>query len=453
MFLAGIGAHVKTTIIRLYGPNAAGKKMLYYWMKEFFGEDNVEIMSSQTAAYLKRKVMQGFDTRRKTFIFIEERADVESQVKYTFEQIYSEDKIKIGFNVRGESGDWEPIEVELQGPLTFITTATEIEESLHAKTREWEVNPDESRAQTERVKLWFQWRELLPPSVLEQERKDIEVVRAYVSLLKDYKDYRVPFITKIKFPMKGLEDRRKLPDFTNLMRYATHLFQYACPRHEEKRIAFATPFIFDFVKIISSDVVAVSRGSLNAGERKLLNWIQDRKVELLTVTREGRKPKTIRSLKEGDLTEQPEAFTVTDILEHADYPQEELGNRNTITQKLKALANKGWLTKFSIGGQGKAAVYGFRTIPHKLPNKLAVKSEEAETSSIRLTEPISDEFLNLTTSHILEGVSPTSVPAVRLRSLQPQDILFQPDWHGIDELETSIGLKRALREIKEEGVG
>ena len=450
MFLGGVGARIKTSIIRLYGPNAVGKKMLYYWMPEFFVEDDVVIMSSQTAPWLKRMVAAGFDTRGKIFIVIEERGDFKGQVKYEMEQIYSEDKIKVGFNIRGESGDWEPIQVTLQGPLTYITTATETEESLHGKTREWEVNPDESKEQTERVALWYKWREHLPLSVLEQERKDIEVIRAYLSLLKDYKDIRVPFISKIQFPMKSLEDRRKLPDFTNLSRFAAYLFQNVCPRHEEKSVLFAAPFIFDIVNIISKDIVATSRGSLNAGEKKLFKWIEARKTTLLSVTKKGAEPKTVHTLKEGSYTEPAEAFTVTDIIEHPDYSQQELGNRKTIQEKLKALASKGWISNFVPASQGKQAIYGFRS----LGNKLITKSNGSETDSVCLKEPVSEEFLNLVTSHVLNGVPPTHSGVTKLPSeIKPENMLFQPEWGGIEAIENGIQLKRALKEIKEEGVG
>jgi len=450
MFLAAVGAHVSTSMIRLSGPNAVGKKMLYYWLSELLGEENVIVMSSQTAPWLNRMVMMGLDTRGKVFIVIEERADFQGQVKYTFEQIKSEDKIKIGFNIRGESGEWEPITVTLQGPLCYITSSTETEESLHSKTREWEVNPDESKEQTERIRLWYEWRRHIPPSVLEQERKDIEVIRAYLSLLKEYKHYYVPFLSKIEFPMKSLEDRRKLPDFVNLMDFATYLFQNVCLRNEEKSMIFANPFVFDFVKIIAKDVVAISRGALNPGEKKLFNWIQQRKSTLLTLTREGRQPKKIHTVKEGDYIEPVEGFTVSDILDHPDYRQEDLGNRKTVIEKLKALSNKGWISNF-VTGKGRTAVYGFRSQP---TGYKVTRLEGSERGEIRLKEPISEDFLNLVTSHLQE--TPT-LPHAQLQcykvALTPEMILFQPDWHGIDAIENGIGLKRALKQIKEEDIG
>jgi len=245
--------------------------------------------------------------------------------------------------------------------------------------------------------------------------------------------------------MKGLEDRRKLPDFVNLMDFATYLFQNVCLRNEEKNMIFTNPFIFDFIKIIGKNVVAISRGALAPGEKKLLNWIQQRKSTLLTLTREGRQPKTIHT-KEGDYTEPVEGFTVSDVLEHPDYRQEDLGNRKTIIEKLKALSNKGWVSNF-VTGKGRTAVYGFRSQP---TGYKVTRLEGSERDEIRLKEPISEDFLNLVTSHLQE--TPTLLHA-QLQcykvALTPEMILFQPDWHGIDAIENGVGLKRALKAIKE----
>jgi hypothetical protein len=160
MLLAGVSRNIKTTIVRIYGPNSSGKKMLYYWMADLFGSENVVIISSATAAWLKRRVMQGFQTKGKIFILIEDRGDPNDQLRYQFEQIYSEDKIRLGLTVKGEAGEWEAVDVELEGPCTFVTTSTELEESYHAQTRAWEVNPDESREQGERIAEWYRWRHL-----------------------------------------------------------------------------------------------------------------------------------------------------------------------------------------------------------------------------------------------------------------------------------------------------
>jgi hypothetical protein len=154
MLLAGVSRNIKTTIVRIYGPNSVGKKMLYCWMAELFGPENVVVISSATAAWLKRRVMQGFQTKGKIFILIEDRGDPNDQLRYQFEQIYSEDKIKLGLTIKGDAGEWEAVDVELEGPLTFITTSTELEESYHAQTRAWEVNPDESQAQSKRIAAW-----------------------------------------------------------------------------------------------------------------------------------------------------------------------------------------------------------------------------------------------------------------------------------------------------------
>ena len=135
MIKVACGARQKTSIVRLEGPNAAGKKMLYYWLPEFFGEENVVMLSSATHAYLKRKVLEGWDSKGKIIVCVEERGDFSGTIKYTFEQVYSEDKIAFGMNVKNEeTHEWEPVEIVLQGPLLFVISSTEPEISLHAES-------------------------------------------------------------------------------------------------------------------------------------------------------------------------------------------------------------------------------------------------------------------------------------------------------------------------------
>ena len=399
MFLAGVSGKVQTTLVRLYGPNAAGKKMHYCWMEEFFGPDQVITLSSSTAAWLKRKVLKGLDTRGKIIILIEERGDVESGTKYTFEQIYSEDRIKIGFNVRDEGGDWEPIEVTLQGPLTFITTSTEMEESFHAQTREWEVNPDESHEQSQRISDWFDWRELRSIKQLEAEKKQIEVIRAYLSLLKPFNRYIIPFIRNITFKYRTLGDRRKKPDLANLIRTTTYLFQELCPKDDENKIIFAAPFTFDIVLAAAADIIAVSRGGINRTERKLLDFLTNHYDEVVSVTKEGKQPDADVT-RDGKLIREghpAEAFTATDITQRGEFSDL---HENSIKNNLRSLTRKGWLLQ-TVSGKGRTGVW---TQPNKDNKKAIVRSNDEKTALIPGLSPISGPDLDLTTSQIYEGL-------------------------------------------------
>ncbi len=76
------------------------------------------------------------ETKGKIFVLVEERGDFTGQIKYAFEQVKSEDKFTFSMSIRGEDGEWEPKDIDLEGPLCFITTSTELESSLHASTRE-----------------------------------------------------------------------------------------------------------------------------------------------------------------------------------------------------------------------------------------------------------------------------------------------------------------------------
>lgn len=416
MFLAAVAAQVQTTLIRLYGANAAGKKMLYYWLVEIFGEDKVVILSSATAAWLKRKVMAGFDTRGKIIILIETRGDKEAGIQYTFEQVYSEDKIKIGFNVAGKEGksDWEPVEVTLQGPLCFITTSTELEESFHASTREWEVNPDESQEQSNRISEWQNRYELRGLKQEEREKKDFEVLRAYVSLLKPWRRYVIAYIDKISFKYRSLADRRKKPDFSTLIRAVTYLFQeHYCPKDKENNIIFAPPFTFDIVSAAAKDIIAVSRGGVNQTEKRILTMIQSENYPaLLSVTKEGKQPeKEITREKDGVKILIREAhpacaFTAADIARHPDFHDL---HEKTIRENLKGLTRKGYLLQ-TVTGKGKPGVWV------KMERKTVTESEELSKDLTPDLQPVTQEDLEMNTSKIYEGME-----------RQPN---LEPGWHA-----------------------
>jgi len=70
----------------------------------------------------------------------------------------------------------------------------------------------------------------------------------------------------------------------------------------------------------------------------------------------------------------------------------------SVNEMLKALSYKGWLVNLATG-QGKTGVYAFRS---QLRSYEVSKLEGSKTDEIRLKEPISEDFLNLVTSHFLE---------------------------------------------------
>jgi len=436
MFLAGCGASVKTILIRLCGPNSVGKNMLCYWMQEVFGSDRVIVFSSATSAWLKRKVLEGLDTRGKIFILLEERGEKQGALKYQFEQIYSEDKIVLGFNVRNEeSGEWEATEVVLQGPLCFVTTSTELEFSLHAQTREWQIYPDDSLEQTELVSRWQKWRELLPLGALEDERKDLEVLKAHTGLLKVHKDYRVPFVNMINFKSKQVEDRRRQNDFISLMKYASHLFQGSLPIDPKNDIVFALPLIYDFVMTIADDIIYAARGGLTKNENRILQFIKQH-PEIYTVTAEGKTPrkqlKETGKLESIKVLEEPEGFTrrvLSEQLELSDL------HDKTIYNALTGLVRKRWLTVLKEGREGVASVYG---------KILAELSESSKKALLPEMSSFPDDFLLMQICKILYGksvqeVSPELVPKSLIETctvaqvkITPETILFQPKWHDFD---------------------
>jgi len=405
-------------------------------MQEVFGSDRVIVFSSATSAWLKRKVLQGMDTRGKIFILLEERGEKQGALKYQFEQIYSEDKIVLGLNVRNEeSGEWEPTEVVLQGPLCFITTSTELEFSLHAQTREWEIYPDESIEQTERISRWQDWRELLPLEALEEERKDLEVLKAYIGLLKVHKDYRIPFVNKINFKSKEVADRRRKADFISLMKYASHLFQGSLPVDPRVDIVFAMPFIYDFVTTIADDIIYTARGGLTKSENKVIQFVEHH-PEIYTVTSEGKIPrKQIKTdgYKETVIAEPVEGFIKRSIFDHSDFASSSEGmNEKTLRNALMGLVRKQRLTLLKETRQGSANVYG-----KILSNKL----ESSKKALLPEIIAFSTDFLTWQLGKILYGK--TAEEPDKLKSsrsliencqlskfkITSEMTVFQPKWH------------------------
>jgi len=372
MVMAGCGARQKTSIIRLEGPNAVGKKMLYYWLPEFFGEENVVIITSSTFPYWKRKALEGWNSRGKIIVCVEERGDYAGTIKYTFEQVYSEDKIIFGMNVKNEEGEWSPVEVVLQGPLLYVTSATEPEPSLHSASREWSVKPSSDMDQTRAVDKWWRQAELKPKSQAKKESREIQVIRCALSKLKPY-EVKIPFIDKINFPLEYLTDRRKARDFDNLIRYSAFSHQRQRPIVNET--IYALPHDFYYATRIASKILAVSRGALSPDEEDLLNFIKSH-LELEVWTKEGRAP---------DDKHPAECFKVSTIAERKEYRHV---HDRTLRDTLNSLARKRRI--------GKNPVNRSNVVYYNLPE------EGAESSPSTSMSPVSPEELILAITRVEE---------------------------------------------------
>ena len=89
---------------------------------------------------------------------------------------------------------------------------------------------------------------------------------------------------------------------------------------------------------------------------------------------------------------------------------------------------------------GKLAIYSFR----HFGNKSITEEKGIETDSVCLKEAVSEEFTTSVIKHVLNGVSPTHPGITNLpKTITPENILFQPEWHGIEAIENGIQLKRA----------
>jgi hypothetical protein len=398
MVMAGCGAKQKTSMIRLEGPNAVGKKMLYYWLPEIFGEDDVAIITTSTFPYWKRKILEGWSAKEKIIVCVEERGDYGGIIKFTFEQVYSEDKIVFGMNVKDEEGEWEPVEVVLEGPLLFVTSSTDPESNLHSATREWSVKPDASLTQTRAIDQWWRARELVPKSKIEEEDREIKVVRRALSKLNP-DPIKIPFIDKINFPLDYLMDRRKARDFDNLIRYSAFIHERQRPKVHGT--IYALPHDFYYAKKVADKILAITRGDLSPDEKELLAFIKAH-PELDKWTKDGKPP---------DDKHQAECFKVSNIVERREYTRL---HEKTVRNMLNSLAQKRRLGKnvvsrsnvvyYDLPAEGESSTHSPSLSPVS-PKELSLAITRVEESSPEDGEKIFSEVARLMAQPIIDPIT------------------------------------------------
>jgi hypothetical protein len=257
-----------TQLIGLRGVTSAGKNHEVSWIPKLFS--NVHVFSTTSAKYFQRKVLnEEIQTKGAIIIYLEER---EGESGYEFEQLYGEEKIRIGVNV--PSGrEWVPVEIEIEGPVVYITTSTS-EASEHRAAREWVVNPDESLEQTKRISLWRKWKDNLTQKEIEKYEREVKILKRALEKLKPYKKIIIPYRNYINFPFRGADDRRKEENFLLLIKLVSHFHQYQRPRDEKEGILISLPQDFFIAREVAEKILKISRGGLLKREEEVLEFIK-----------------------------------------------------------------------------------------------------------------------------------------------------------------------------------
>jgi hypothetical protein len=353
LFIATESAAViqRMMMLRLLGENAVGKKKLLDMVEVYLGKDRIVTFGSTTGNTLKRRIRKGLVTKGKMFILSEERGeqDKELGVKYQFEIAYSDNVMEFDYNEPDGKGGWEPVNVKLEGPLGFATTSTDVEASGHAMSRESEVTPDNSMEQSNRIYWWERWRREIPLKEIEREERQLEILTTYYARLRPFKNVVNPLIDYIRFKFKSVADRRKWPEFLGWIDDAAILFQPWLPKDNETDSLIILPYVFDFISIITDEIVIQSRGGLTENEQLAVDYLAKHQ-ELFRYTTKGQKPKVIGKDVYERPDEEPTCFKVSELALAVKWKE-----RWTRTV-LKGLTNKGYLETH---GEYRTRVYSF----------------------------------------------------------------------------------------------
>jgi hypothetical protein len=440
LFIATESAAViqRMMMLRLLGENAVGKKKLLDMVEIYLGKDRIVTFGSTTGNTLKRRIRKGLDPKGKMFILSEERGeqDKELGVKYQFEIAYSDNVMEFDYNEPDGKGGWEPVNVKLEGPLGFATTSTDIEASGHAMTRESEVTPDNSMEQSNRIYWWERWRREIPLREIEREDSKLKVLTAYYARLRPFKNVVNPLIDYIRFKFKSVADRRKWPEFLGWIDDAAVLFQPWLPKDNETDSLIILPYVFDFISIITDEIVIQSRGGLTENEQFAVDYLA-KHPELFRYTTKGQKPKVIGKDVYERQDEEPTCFKVSELSLAIKWKE------RWARTVLKGLTNKGYLETH---GEYRTRVYSFPigTTPDSrleslrkefIPRFGAISGEEINRQSEEFWRGVQEYA-----EHKLDKKLPPlgESPYCRLE-FKPKNCLFQPEWPGSREFNRRRG--------------
>jgi len=434
----------RTSMTRISAQSAAGKSWMLRIAEPILGEGRVVRLSSSTLSAFRRKLWKGFDPKNKLFILHEERAEEEDKgptIKLQFELTYSEDSVKFQWSEPDEHGSWEPVEVELKGPLGFVTTSTEEEMSAHAETREATIAVDESREQDNLIHWWKRWRKEVPPKELEREEKEFEVLRGYFARLRPWKRIIIPFLDYIRFEYFKVFDRRKEDEFLGWIEDAAILFQPWLPREYEFDTLYALPFIFDFVSIISDEIIAQTRGELKESERVVLNVLLKNKdnPSLFRYGASGRVTK-IKGLGTSErYDEEPIAFRSDELAKLSEFSR---WTKPYVRNLLNSLARKGYLQThgttrdrvFSLVEKGDAR--NESGVSRLIPSLRSISGEIPIRTSEGFLRELREYAEHATGREIQRALLDNENVRIEMK---PEDCLFQPEWPESRELIRTLG--------------
>jgi len=213
------------------GLSSSGKNYEIENVARFIPEEDIKFFSDMTPKSLYHRK----DILAHKVLIIAERNGAE-QSDYVIRTMQSEKKLIFATVIKNpETARHETVDIEVQGPITFIETTTKSHIHDENETRSFDIFVDESEEQTKRIqqaKIMKYKGEIIDKEKITKPWKNAQ------RLLKPYRVY-FPFADYITFDTKNVRSRRDHERFLALIEVIAFIHQY----QREKKIINGIEFL------------------------------------------------------------------------------------------------------------------------------------------------------------------------------------------------------------------
>lgn len=250
--------------------SSAGKSVLADTVEKMMPPEDILSLSRATPHAFFYIVKDGIKHK---LVIMEERSGAE-QADYAIRTLQSKKKLSQMVTIKDETtGDMKAKFFEVDGPVAYIETTTNIRIHDENATRCFEINLDESLEQTRRIQ--HRQRESKTLDGLKRKAKADRILRRHHNMQRFLKPVKVVigYALLIEFPARWLRTRRDNLRFLNLIEVISFLHQR---QRERKKTADGVDYIeatlsdYDAAYALAKAVMGESFAELKRPQRELL---------------------------------------------------------------------------------------------------------------------------------------------------------------------------------------
>jgi hypothetical protein len=226
----------KPVSVLVKGDSSAGKSYLVGNVAKFFPKDEVLSFTqmSERALYNRK------DSIKHKAVIMAERHGSEAS-DYSIRSLQSEGKLGYSKSIKKKDGNWETIDIEIEGPISFIETTTRSHIHPENETRCLAITVDTSIEQTQAIQRMLAQRYLgkkASGDAVNIWKNAQRLIRALPII--------IPFAPDIKFPSQPVRARRAHQLFLSLIEASALLHQFQRERYNIRGITHIVADIPDY---------------------------------------------------------------------------------------------------------------------------------------------------------------------------------------------------------------